>query len=54
MIFKRFKMTKKCCLCHGIIKGFGHNAEPLKKGRCCTVCNDTKVIPARIRGYYNG
>jgi len=26
----------------------GHNAEPVNDGRCCTVCNDTVVIPARI------
>lgn len=45
----------KCCLCKGKIevqangwKG-GHNPEPLsKKGRCCTTCNETKVIPARL------
>ena len=27
----------------------GHNAEPMSSGRCCNYCNDTKVIPARIR-----
>ena len=27
----------------------GQNAEPLNKGRCCNYCNDTKVIPARIK-----
>tara|TARA_R100001377_G_C3079732_1_gene71977 strand:- start:248 stop:406 length:159 start_codon:yes stop_codon:yes gene_type:complete len=26
----------------------GHNAFPLKDGRCCTKCNKEKVIPARI------
>lgn len=26
----------------------GHNAEPVNNGRCCTVCNDTVVIPARL------
>lgn len=26
----------------------GHNAMPLKAGRCCGNCNNTKVIPARI------
>jgi hypothetical protein len=26
----------------------GHNAEPLALGRCCSLCNDTKVIPARL------
>jgi len=27
----------------------GHNAEPINAGRCCSQCNDTKVIPERIR-----
>ncbi len=28
----------------------GHNPHPVsKKGRCCDVCNHTKVIPARLR-----
>ena len=26
----------------------GHNAEPVNQGRCCTNCNDTVVIPARL------
>jgi hypothetical protein len=26
----------------------GHNAEPVNAGRCCTRCNDTVVIPARL------
>lgn len=26
----------------------GHNAQPLSEGRCCTTCNTTKVIPARM------
>ena len=29
----------------------GHNPQPLaNNGRCCDVCNHTKVIPARMRG----
>jgi hypothetical protein len=26
----------------------GHNASPINNGRCCTHCNNTVVIPARI------
>jgi hypothetical protein len=48
-----------CCLCGGeidtqmspdgsIFWSGGHNAEPLKEGRCCTDCNVSKVIPARL------
>jgi hypothetical protein len=40
--------NKKCCLCGDVVTGWGHNPLPLKKGTCCGVCNDTKVIPARL------
>jgi len=26
----------------------GHNAEPINNGRCCSDCNATRVIPARL------
>lgn len=51
----------KCCLCGGEIEKKqhpitgevywtqGNNAEPLATGRCCDVCNDTKVVPARMK-----
>lgn len=39
-----------CCLCGCSYEGYGNNAWPVKDGRCCDVCNATKVIPARIRG----
>ena len=47
------KEAKKCCLCDGEIESIGswvdgHNAYPLSDGRCCSVCNDHKVLPARI------
>ena len=46
----------ECCLCKGKIevKGTwteGNNAEPLKRGRCCDVCNVMLVIPAR-QGFF--
>ena len=31
----------------------GHNAQPVNDGRCCTVCNDLYVIPARIANIHN-
>ena len=40
-----------CILCSDLIIGFGHNPEPLASyddGRACDLCNDTKVIPARL------
>jgi len=44
----------KCSICKKEIevKGTwtqGNNAQPINNGRCCDVCNDTKVIPARIK-----
>lgn len=46
-------MTKQeyihCAICGGIIKDSeSHNAEPVCSGRCCTVCNISRVIPARV------
>lgn len=46
---------EKCCLCKGQLaeptehwQG-GHNAQPVADGRCCTVCNDTFVLPERFK-----
>ena len=39
----------KCVICNSKVFGFGHNAEPVMIGVCCDICNDTKVIPARIK-----
>jgi len=43
----------KCCICRKEIEPVGtwtegNNAQPVKDGRCCDVCNKTKVIPARL------
>jgi len=44
-----------CCICKKKIKpgllGYdkGHNAEPVKRGRCCDSCNAIVVIPVRLR-----
>ena len=29
----------------------GHNAEPINEGRCCEKCNNTVVIPMRLRQF---
>jgi hypothetical protein len=45
----------KCSICNREIPvepggwAGGHNAEPINKGRCCDECNDTVVVPARLR-----
>ena len=39
----------RCVICGELIVGYGHNAVPVRDGRCCDVCNDFRVIPARLR-----
>jgi hypothetical protein len=44
----------KCSICKGEIAVHGtwtegHNAEPVNDGRCCDDCNETTVIPTRLR-----
>jgi len=46
---------KKCSICGDkiypeLISGWdkGHNADPINKGRCCSICNDTVVLPQRM------
>jgi hypothetical protein len=47
------KTIRLCCICakpippHGIWV-LGHNAQPVKDGRCCSVCNNVVVIPERL------
>lgn len=39
----------KCCICGCECESkYGNNAQPLKEGICCDVCNMTKVIPLRF------
>ncbi len=52
-------MRKECVICKGEIEAQktpegkvfwdkGHNAMPVVEGRCCTSCNHSVVIPARL------
>lgn len=44
----------KCSICHLEIEigpgdwAHGHNAQPVNDGRCCSQCNATVVVPARM------
>ena len=38
----------KCCLCGKDAGKYGNNAQPLKNGKCCDLCNEMKVIPKRL------
>lgn len=50
----------KCSICKKPIeKEFtgwqrGHNAWPVTDGRCCRTCNDTIVVPIRVKGLVLG
>lgn len=35
---------------NGKVEQPGHNAQPVNDGRCCDNCNQTVVIPARLKG----
>jgi hypothetical protein len=44
------KEETHCCLCSGILDDpYGHNAEPIMTGRCCSLCNISAVIPIRLK-----
>lgn len=38
----------KCSICGKEYKGYGNNAEPVNKGKCCDKCNFQVVIPTRM------
>lgn len=39
----------RCSICGKNYTGYGNNALPVNKGRCCDVCNKSIVVPRRIR-----
>ena len=41
-------MEKKCCICGTEFIGYGNNAEPIKKGVCCKMCNARYVMISRV------
>lgn len=44
--------TFKCCICGQKFTGYGNNPYPVKeKGRCCDECDNSVVIPTRIKIY---
>jgi len=51
----------KCCICGREIElkvykmgsyEQGHNAAPVKEGKCCSECNALVVIPARLKAHF--
>ena len=54
-IMKEIKYTTKdskvikCIMCNQqMTEIMSHNAEPVRKGRCCSLCNEKIVIPTRL------
>lgn len=41
--------VRRCSICGRKIKGEMNVATPINYGVCCDKCNDTVVIPARVR-----
>lgn len=41
-------MEKKCCICGKEFIDYSNNAEPIRKGVCCDLCNQRFVINSRI------
>lgn len=57
MTTRKTKTIPKCSICGAPVEawpgggGYGHNPEPVvpfESGPCCTHCNDSVVIPARL------
>lgn len=46
-------MKQYCSICGKEYQGYGNNAQPVNKGRCCDYCNCTVVIPRRIQEHNN-
>lgn len=44
---KRAKV-QVCSICGYRYVGFGHNAQPVNDGRCCSDCNWMYVVPKRM------
>lgn len=47
MNYKKMEEEKVCSICFQEYEGFGNNAEPINKGRCCDECNNS-VVQARL------
>ena len=49
-----YEKEGKCCICGGEYTQWGNNALPLKDGRCCDICNNTIVVPERLKRISQG
>lgn len=37
----------KCCICGRLIDNDGYDAQPYKRGKCCSSCNFKYVIQSK-------
>ena len=49
-----YKEIGKCSICGKEYTHWGNNAQPINKGRCCDNCNQTVVVPERIKRMLQG
>jgi hypothetical protein len=56
--FSNGKELTKCCICSKFFEGYGNNPDPVtdedgkffkEDDECCSVCNNTVVIPKRMK-----
>lgn len=48
---------KVCCICGAKFTGWGNNPWPVvedENARCCDLCNDERVLPARLAMMFSG
>jgi hypothetical protein len=48
-MISRTNQAFTCAICHKPFDEYGHHAMPVATGRACNACNDTVVIPARLK-----
>lgn len=51
---KDYNENGTCCICGKEYTHWGNNALPISDGRCCDVCDNTSVIPERIKRIKEG
>jgi hypothetical protein len=43
-LYKEANRVRVCVICKQAYNGWGNNAMPVKRGRCCDICNMAVVI----------
>lgn len=47
---RKEEKTERCCICGGVIEGYGYNPYPVREeGQCCRRCNYGVIVPERWR-----